>query len=154
MAAINSVLRDAADTRAGADKLPSRDDYVIPPFWKETREDRNAKVRHLLDAALSIVTNTPVIETQKRVELLRHNIRELEDANVKLKEKQLLAPKEANFPGILTDTISSLQDQIAENDQRIDANRVEIKSAKAKIAASLKVRGRRAFTGAGRPPSR
>jgi hypothetical protein len=141
MAAIDSILRDTADTRAGASKLPSRDDYIIPPFWKETREDRNAKVRNLLDAALAVVTNTPVVEVQKRVELLRHNIRELEDANVKIKEKQLLAPKDANFPGILTDTISSLQDQITENNKRIDANRAEIKSSKGEIAASLKSAG-------------
>lgn len=141
MAAIDNVLRDAADTRAGADKLPSRDDYIIPPFWKETREDRNTKVRGLLDAALGIVTNAPVVEMQKRVELLRHNIRELEDANVKLKEKQLLAPKDANFPGILTDTVSSLQDQITENNKRIDANRTEIKGVKAEISAALKAAG-------------
>ncbi|RUP00677.1 hypothetical protein [Hyphomicrobium sp.] len=141
MAAIDAILRDAADTRAGTNKLPSRDDYIIPPFWKETREDRNAKVRDLLDAALAVVTNSPVVEVQKRVEMLRHNIRELEDANVKLKEKQLVAPKDANFPGILTDTVSSLQDQIAENNKRIDANRSEIKNAKAEIVASLKAAG-------------
>ncbi|HML28000.1 MAG TPA: hypothetical protein PKE16_04020, partial [Hyphomicrobium sp.] len=141
MAAIDNILRDAADTRNGADKLPSRDDYIIPPFWKETREDRNVKVRQLLDAALGIVTNAPVVEMQTRVELLRHNIRELEDANVKLKEKQLLAPKDASFPGVLTDTVSSLQDQITENNKKIESNRAEIKSAKAQIAAALKAAG-------------
>lgn len=141
MAAIDNILRDAADTRTGADKLPSRDDYIIPPFWKETREDRNVKVRNLLDAALGIVTNAPVVEMQTRVELLRHNIRELEDANVKLKEKQLLAPKDASFPGVLTETVSSLQDQITENNNKIESNRAEIKSAKAQIAAALKAAG-------------
>ncbi len=141
MAAIDTILRDAADTRAGENKLPSRDDYIIPPFWKETREDRNVKVRNLLDAALAIVTNTPVVEVQKRVELLRHNIRELEDANVKLKEKQLVAPKDATFPGILTDTVSSIGDQIAENNKKIEANHAEIKTSKAEIAASLKTAG-------------
>jgi len=62
MAAIDAILRDAADTRAGTEKLPSRDDYIIPPFWKETREDRNVKVRALLDAALAVVTNSPVVD--------------------------------------------------------------------------------------------
>jgi hypothetical protein len=141
MAAIDAILRDTADTRAGLEKLPSRDDYIIPPFWKETREDRNTKVRALLDAALAVVTNSPVVEIQKRVELLRHNIRELEDGNVKIKEKQLLAPKDATLPGILTDTISSLQDQITENNKKIAANNVEIKNAKAEIASSLKSAG-------------
>ncbi len=141
MAAIDAILRDAADTRAGENKLPSRDDYIIPPFWKETREDRNAKVRDLLDAALGIVTNSPVVEVQKKVELLRHNIRELEDANVKLKEKQLVAPKDATLPGILTDTVASIDGQISENNKKIEANRDEIKSEKAEIAVALKAAG-------------
>lgn len=141
MAAIDAILRDAADTRAGASKLPSRDDYIIPPFWKETREDRNAKVRDLLDAALGIVTNSPVVEVQKKVELLRHNIRDLEDANVKLKEKQLVAPKDATLPGILTDTIASIDGEISENNKKIEANHTEIKSEKAKIAVALKDAG-------------
>ncbi|MET1046477.1 MAG: hypothetical protein ABWX70_07205 [Hyphomicrobium sp.] len=141
MAAIDAILRDAADTRAGTNKLPSRDDYIIPPFWKETREDRNVKVRNLLDSALAVVTNAPVVEMQKRVEVLRHNIRELEDANVKLKEKQLVAPTDATLPGILNDTVSSIEGQIDENKKKIEANRSEIKSAKGEIATALKKAG-------------
>ncbi len=141
MTAIDAILKDAADTRAGASKLPSRDDYIIPPFWKETREDRNIKVRDLLDAALGIVTNVPVVEVQKKVDLLRHNIREIEDQNVKLKEKQLVAPKDATLPGILTDTVGSIETAIGENNKRIEANRAEIKLEKEEIAAALKAAG-------------
>jgi hypothetical protein len=141
MAAVDAVLKDAADTRAGANKLPSRDDYIIPPFWKETREDRNAKVRDLLDAALGIVTNAPVVDVQKKLDVLRHNIRDIEEQNVKLKEKQLVAPKEASFPGVLTDTVDSIQAQIDENVKRIAANRAEIKKEKGEIAAALKTAG-------------
>ena len=141
MVAIDAILKDAADTRAGASKLPSRDDYFIPPFWKETREDRNAKVRDLLDAALGIVANAPIVEVQKKVEQLRHNIHEIEDLNVKLKEKQLVAPKDATLPGILTDTVASIQAAIAENNKRIEANRDQIKAQKAEIAAALKTSG-------------
>jgi hypothetical protein len=141
MTAIDAILKDAADTRAGASKLPSRDDYIIPPFWKETREDRNNKVRDLLDAALGIVTNVPVVEVQKKVDLLRHNIREIEDQNVKLKEKQLVAPKDATLPGILTDTVGSIETAIGENNKRIEANRAQIKAEKEEIAAALKAAG-------------
>jgi hypothetical protein len=141
MTAIDAILKDAADTRAGASKLPSRDDYIIPPFWKETREDRNAKVRDLLDAALGIVTNVPVVEVQKKVEVLRHNIRDIEDANVKLKEKQLVAPKDATLPGILTDTVASIESEIGENNKKIAANRAEIKAEKDEIASALKAAG-------------
>jgi hypothetical protein len=141
MAAVDAVLKDAADTRAGAEKLPSRDDYIIPPFWKETREDRDVKVRNLLDAALGIVTNAPVVDVQKRLDFLRHNIRDIEDQNVKLKEKQLIAPKDASFPGVLTDTVASIEAQIEENHKRIAANRAEIKKEKGEIAAALKAAG-------------
>jgi hypothetical protein len=141
MAAVDADLKDAADTRAGAEKLPSRDDYIIPPFWKETREDRDLKVRNLLDAALGIVTNAPVVDVQKRLDFLRHNIRDIEDQNVKLKEKQLIAPKDASFPGVRTDTVASIEAQIEENNKRIAANRAEIKKEKGEIAAALKAAG-------------
>ncbi len=131
MAAVDAVLKDAADSRAGASKLPSRDEYIIPPFWKETREDRDTKVRDLLNAALGIVTNAPVVDVQKRLDVLRHNIRDIDEQNVKLKEKQLVAPKDANFPGVLTDTVDSI----------VAANRAEIKKEKGEIAAALKAAG-------------
>jgi hypothetical protein len=141
MAAVDAILKDTAETRAGTAKLPSRDDYIIPPIWTETREDRNAKVRDLLDSALAIVTNVPVVDVQKKVEGLRKNIRDLEDQTAKLKEKQLVAPKDATLPGILNDTIASLDTAIAENGKRIEANRAQITAAKAEIMAALKAQG-------------
>jgi len=141
MAAIDAVLKDAADTRAGAAKLPSRKDYILPPMWTETREDRNLKVRALLDSALAIVTDAPVVEVQKKVEGLRKNIRELEDQIAGLKEKQLVAPQDAALPGLLTDTVASLQGAIEERNKRIEANKVEIKAAKDEIATGLKTAG-------------
>jgi hypothetical protein len=141
MVAVDAILKETADTRAGASKLPSRDDYIIPPFWRETREDRDAKVRDLLDAALGIVTNAPVVDVQKKLDALRHNIHDIEDQNAKLREKRLVAPKEASFASIMTDTVASIDAEIAENDKRIAANRDEIKAEKGKIAAALKTAG-------------
>ena len=141
MAAIDAILRDAADIRSGAAKLPSRDEFILPPLWSETREDRDVKVKALLDAALSIVTDAPIVETQKKVEGLRANIRTLEDQNATLKEKQVTAPKDATLPGILSDTIASLETAIGENDKRIAKNREEIAAAKAEIVAKLKTAG-------------
>ncbi len=141
MAAIDAILKDTAGNRTDASKLPSRDDYFIPPFWKETREDRETKVRALLDSALGIVTDVPVVDVQKKVEGRRQNIRELEDQNAKLREKQLSAPKDATLPGILNDTVASLDTAIAENLKRIEANRTEIKNAKGEIAIALKSAG-------------
>ena len=141
MTAIDAILKDTADNRADASKLPSRDDYLLPPLWTETREDRNTKVRGLLDSALSIVTSVPVVEVQKKVEGLRKNIRDIEDQNAALKGRQLTAPKDATLPGILNDTIGSLEAAIAENGKRIEANRAEIKTAKGDIANALKTAG-------------
>jgi hypothetical protein len=141
MAAIDAVLKDAADTRSGAAKLPSRDDYILPPLWSETREDRDKKARALLDSALAIVTDVPVVDVQKKVEGLRRNIRDLEDQNAQLKEKQLIAPRDATLPGILNDTVDSLENAIAANVKRIEANRTAIREAKSEIAAALKASG-------------
>ena len=141
MSAIDAILKDTADSRSDAAKLPSRDDYILPPLWTETREDRNTKVRGLLDSALSIVTDVPVVEVQKKVEALRKNIREIEDQNAVLKGKRLTAPKDATLPGILNDTIGSLEAAIADNGKRIEANQAEIKTAKSDIALALKTAG-------------
>lgn len=141
MSAVDAVLKDAAETRSGSEKLPSRDDYIIPPLWGETREKRNDKVRNLLDAALGIVTDVPVVDVQKKVEALRKNIRDIEEQNGALKEKQLIAPKDATLPGILTDTVASLENAIAENNKRIEKNRAEISAAKGEITTALKAQG-------------
>ncbi|MEZ5899755.1 MAG: hypothetical protein R3D51_09695 [Hyphomicrobiaceae bacterium] len=137
MSAVDAILKDSADNRSDAERLPSRDEFILPPLWRETREDREEKVRNLLDAALSIVTNVPVVEIQKRVEGLRKNIRELEDENAHLKERQLTAPKDA----IVSDTVSSIQATIDENVKRVEANRDAIKAAKGEIADALKTSG-------------
>jgi hypothetical protein len=141
MAAIDAILKDAAETRSGATKLPSRDDFILPPLWSETREARDDKVKALLDAALAIVTDAPVVEVQKRVESLRRNIRDLEDLNAGLKEKQLTAPKDATLPGILNDTVASLETAISDNNKRIEANRVAIAASKSEITTALKTAG-------------
>ena len=141
MTAVDAILQESAGDRTEAVKLPSRDEFVLPPLWRETREDRDEKVRALLDTALGIVTDVPVVEVQKKVETLRRNIRELEDQNAKLKEKQVNAPKEATLAGILTDTVASLETAIAENTKRIEANKALIKAAKAEIAGALKSSG-------------
>lgn len=141
MQAVDAILRDTADQRSQVGKLPKREDFLVPPIWTETREDREAKIRNLLDAALGIVTNVPVVEVQKKVETLRNNIRELENRIVQLKEKQLTAPKDAMLPGVFTDTISSLDTNIKDAEARIVANRGEITKAKGEISEALKASG-------------
>jgi hypothetical protein len=137
MQAVDAVLRSAAEQRSEARKLPGREEFIVAPLWTETREDREAKIRNLLDSALGIVTEVPVVDLQKKIEGLRKNIRELEDRIVKLKEKQLTAPTDGVLPGVLTDTVASLEANVEETSRKIEANRDEIAAAKAEIQAAL-----------------
>ena len=61
MRAIDAILQDTAQNRSDARKLPSKNEFLVPPLWTETREDREAKVKNLLDATLGIVTDVPFI---------------------------------------------------------------------------------------------
>ncbi len=76
MLAVDAILQDTAEQRTQAQKLPGRDEFILTPLWTETREDREARIRNLLDSALGIVTDVPIVEMQKKVEGLRQNIRE------------------------------------------------------------------------------
>ena len=120
MLAIDAVLQDTAEQRAEAQKLPGRDEFILTPLWTETREDREKRIRNLLDSALGIVTDVPIVDMQKKVEGLRRNIRDIEAEIAALKEKQITAPKDGMLPGVLTDTVDSLNGNIADAEKRID----------------------------------
>lgn len=137
MRAVDAILQDTAKNRGDLRKLPSKEEFVVPPLFTETREDREKKIRDLLDAALGIVTDVPIVEVQKRIEERRKNIRELENRIVALKEKQLTAPKDSLLPGVLADTVDSLARDIAELGKRIEANRDDIKAAKSDVHKGL-----------------
>ncbi len=137
MLAIDAVLQDTAEQRAEAQKLPGRDEFILTPLWTETREDREKRIRNLLDSALGIVTDVPIVGMQKKVEGLRRNIRDIEAQIAAYKEKQITAPKDAMLPGVLTDTVDSLGGNIADAEQRIAKNQDEIAKTKTEIVAAL-----------------
>ena len=137
MRAVESVLQDTAKNRGEARKLPSDKDFLMKPLFTETKEDREKKVRDLLDSALGIVTDVPVVEVQKKIEGLRKTIRELDDRIVKLREKQIGAPRDGMLPGLITDTVDSLGKDIDDTRKRIELSREEIAKAKGEVAAAL-----------------
>ncbi len=141
MKAVDAILQDAARNRGEAKKLPSEGDFLMKPLWTETREDREKKVRDLLDAVLGIVTDVPVVEVQKKIEGLRKNIRDLDDRVVKLREKQVVAPKDGMLPGYITDTVDSLGKEINEAKTKIELNRDGIREAKGEVLEALKKSG-------------
>jgi hypothetical protein len=141
MKAIDAILQDTARNRGEAKKLPSKDDFIVPPLFTETREDREAKIKDLLDATLGIVTDVPVVEVQKRIETLKKNIRDLDDRIVKLRERQLTAPKDGFLPGYVTDTVDSLGKDIDDTQKKIVHNQDEIAAAKREVFAGLSKSG-------------
>jgi hypothetical protein len=141
MKAVDALLQDAARNRGEARKLPTESDYLVRPIWTETREDRQRKIRELLDAALGVVTDVPVVDLQKKIDSLRKNIREHDDRIVRLREKQLVAPKDGVLPGYVTDTVDSLGKDIDEAKKRIELNRAEIAKTKTEVHEALKKAG-------------
>ena len=141
MKAVDAILQDAARNRAEARKLPSDADFMLKPIWAETKEDRERKVRDLLDSVLAVVADAPVVALQKKIEGLRRNIRELDDRIVALREKQLMAPKDSVLTSMLSDTVGSIGREIDEAKKRIAVNREEIAETKAGIREALRRNG-------------
>ncbi len=141
MKAIEAILQDTARNRADARKLPTENDYIVRPIWTETREDREKRIRDLLDSALGIVTDVPVVALQKKIETLRKNIRDLDDRVVTLREKQLVAPKDGMLPGYITDTVDSLGKDVEDTRKRIELNRAEIGKTKTEVQEALRKSG-------------
>ncbi len=137
MRAIDNILRDTADNRTRANKLPSKDDFILTPLWTETREDREDRIRALMDSALAIATDVPIVDIQGRIEKLRKNISDLENQIVTLREKQLTAPYESLLPGVISDTVASLGRQVMDAEKRIAENRKEIDNAKNEVRQGL-----------------
>lgn len=141
MSAVEALLNDTAKNRAQAQKLPSKDQFIVSPLWTETREDRERKVRDLLDSVLGIVTDVPVVDIQKRIEQSRQNIRTLKDRIAAAREKQLTAPETGLLPGIISDTVDSLKADVEDSKKRITKNEEEIRAAKKEITDALTTSG-------------
>lgn len=141
MQAIDTVLKETAEQRTQAQKLPGKDEFIVTPLWTETREDREYHVRSLLDSALAIVTDVPIVDMQTKVERLRRNIHDIKAQIAALKEKQITAPTDGMLPGVLTDTVDSLGTEIADAEKRIVENQNQIDATKIEIATALSQAG-------------
>ena len=141
LAAIDKLLTRAAEERADLKDLPSRKNYVIPPLWKETREDREKQIRQLLDSVLEIVTDAPVVQMQKQLQERRHAISAIKDQIAQLREKRLRVPDSALLPGILAETKSSIDDKIADLQARITLNEEAIAKIKGDVKKALTASG-------------
>ena len=142
LSAIDDILKDAANIRQDARKLPSKHEFsIITPPWIETREDRQKKVSKLLDSALEIVTEVPIVNLQKKLRKNRANIKEMQNQIAVYREKQLDAPKDGFLPGYVTETVASIDDKIVDLNARITANKQQIITIKKQISDGLKKSG-------------
>jgi len=139
--AVSKLLSQTANERSKAHKLPSESDFLVPPLWRETKEERMKDIQELLDAALDVITDVPLVTLQNRLDQSRSTINTLEDQITQLREKRLSAPDDALLPGILSDTVTSIDEEIQDLEKRIAANRQEIEKAKGKIHQALKQSG-------------
>jgi hypothetical protein len=142
--AIDKILRHAAGEREAAKNLPEREKFLFPPIWTETREEREANVRQLLDSALEIVTDAPILKLQAEIAKHRERIAAAKDRIAALREKRLEAPQTGLLPGILSNTqgsidktIAALQDDI--RDRESDIGRIKQDIAKALSAAGIEL---------------
>lgn len=131
---IDRLLEQTAEYRNDARDLPRRRDFFVAvPPWAETREDRETIIRELMDSALEIVTDSPISEHQKQLKKRRDTITKLKEQITTLQERRLDAPKDSLLPSILTETVSSIDANIAELKTRITENEKVIDETKLKI---------------------
>ncbi|MFP3920573.1 MAG: hypothetical protein ACLFU3_02605 [Dichotomicrobium sp.] len=135
--AIDEILADAAQERARTRDLPSQENFILPPLWSDTREDNEERVRALLDSALEVVTDAPVVQMQETIAERRHAIDRMRDRITELKQERLSAPDDGVLPGVLTDTKGSIDEAVAELERRIAENRDEIVRKKMEIQTAL-----------------
>ncbi len=140
--AIDSILEETSEERTGAKKLPSRNDYLVAvPPWTETREDRQTKIRRLLNSALAVITDAPIVELQTKMAKSRESIDRLNTHIANLRERRLDAPQDGLLPGILSETVGSIDSNIQDLQQRILENENNIAETREQIKTALLDKG-------------
>lgn len=141
LSAIDRILKRAAEERGSEKTLPERDRFLFPPLFTETREDRQDSVRQLLDSALDIVTDAPVLKLQDEIARQRERIAADKDRIASLREKRLDAPEAGLMPGIFTDTQSTIDKTLAGLQDDIKVREADIVRIKQQIGAALTAAG-------------
>ncbi len=137
LAEIDAILKRTSEEREAAKGLPSEKRFVLPPIWRETREDRQASVRRLLDGALEIITDAPVLKLQGDLQKRRDEIAALRARRAELRERRIAAPQSGFLPGVLSETQASIDSDIANIEGRIAEHEKAIVAIKAEIGASI-----------------
>jgi hypothetical protein len=141
LASIDKILKRAAAERDAVKNLPGREKFLFPPVWTETKEEREAEVRELLDSALAVVTDAPILQLQDNIRKQREKITEAKEHIASLREKRLGAPASGVMPGILTDTQDSIGKSIAGLEDDIKNREADIARTRENIGKALTAAG-------------
>jgi hypothetical protein len=141
LAAIEKILSHAANEREAAKTLPARDKFLFEPVWTETREEREKAVRDLLDNALAIVTDAPILKLQDDIRKHREKIEAARERIAILRERRLEAPQAGLLPGIFSDTQESIDRSVAALEEDIKRREAGILGVKQEIGKALAAAG-------------
>jgi hypothetical protein len=141
LASIDKILKRAAGERETAKTLPERDKFLLPPVWTETREEREAAVRQLLDSALEVVTDAPILKLQADIAKEREKIAAAKERIASLHEKRLDAPESGLVAGIFNGTQSAIDKSIASLQYDIKNREASIARIKEDIGKALAAAG-------------
>lgn len=141
LGAVDKILKRAATEREAAKTMPPREKFLFEPVWTETREEREKSVRGLLDSALAIVTDAPVLKLQDDIQKHRDKISNDRERIARLRERRLEAPQSSAWPSVFVETQASI-------DQSIESLSTDMKSREAGIAR-IKLEINKALAAAG-----
>ena len=137
LASIDKILKRAAADREGAKDLPTRDKFLFEPVWTETREEREKEVRELLDSALAVVTDAPILKLQEDIRKQQDKIAANRDRIATLREKRLEAPQHGVLPTFFSETKESVDKSITALEADIKQRETDILRIKQEIGKGL-----------------
>jgi len=138
-AAVAEEWGKLTDTLSDALTLRDKQDTLPKSSWLPFREDQKtngAKINALLDEAVSILVNGDAAEVRKSAADLKVRIAKQRAELDDLRNKRITAPEKSRNPlrqtkAKIDDRIATLQEEIADNEQSLNA-------VNAKLAAALK----------------
>ncbi len=141
LASIDKILKRASAAREAAKTLPPRDKFLFEPVWTETREEREKEVRDLLDSALAVVTDAPILKLQEDIRNQQEEIAADRERMASLREKRLEVPQSGLLPSFFSETKESIEKTITALEADIKKREADILRIKQEIGKGLAAAG-------------
>ena len=117
--------------------MPARDKFLFEPVWTETREEREQAVRDLLDGALAIVTDAPILKLQEDIRKQQEKIASNRERIATFREKRLEVPQTGLLAGIFNRRLKSIDKSIATLEADIRQREASVVRIKQDIGKAL-----------------